>query len=301
MGKADQISVDLGLKTIQVPLWRQKLKNSPFNVLITAGMDGDELASIDAAYRLIDEFSVLPPKVNITIIPVINLPGFESRVSLNPLDGKFPKFVFPGKKNGSPTERLMRWLSEFVFLSDIWIDLHGGSMDEFLKPFIYLSFPKDKNHKSKTDKIAGSLNNCTVIYDSKHSWDYSDMSRFGIRVIIEAGYSGLRRKSMVKYHIDNVKNIIGLFLASPQKTKPNIKSVSLFSGVFEIKSAVHGLWYPEKFNYGNVKKNQILGHQKLITGQLIRSVKSDTDGTFLWAKNGIYCEKGDTLVGLAVS
>lgn len=302
MEKIDQLEVDIGFQLVSVPVWRQNISQSKYNILITAGMDGDEYTSIDAAYQLIDDFSRHSPGVKLTIIPIVNVPGFEHKLSLNPMDGKYPKFVFPGKNRGTSTEKLMHWLSEFVFSTDIWIDLHGGALDEYLIPFTYLSCPRDSRLRNQTDKLALNLHNGTLIYDKKNSWDYSVLRKKNIiRVVIEAGYSGLRQKSMIRYHTDQVKKIINLLLNSAEPAKMTKNAASFFTGVAEIKAFQKGLWYPLEYKYKDIKKNQILGLIKSSLGKTMEIVKAKNSGTFLWGKSGSSCDRGDTLVGLARS
>ncbi|MCE7897977.1 MAG: hypothetical protein DPW11_01280 [bacterium] len=56
-------------------------------VLITAGVDGDEYDGICAAQALIQSYNLPIP---ITIIPIVNIPGYLSHTSYNPLDKRYP-------------------------------------------------------------------------------------------------------------------------------------------------------------------------------------------------------------------
>ncbi len=114
-------------------------KRSGKTLLVTAGMDGDEYAGIEAAKRLITRLSDEDISGRLIIIPTVNLDGFRSQTSENPSDGKLPKNIFPGRASGSSSERLINWLmGEHVSRADAWIDLHGGASDEFLNPFLLL-------------------------------------------------------------------------------------------------------------------------------------------------------------------
>lgn len=129
------VPVNLGEKTIHVPVATINGNAEGPSLLITAGNDGDEYAGIAAAYRLIEEFSKLSFAGKLRIIPIVNIPGFENEMSKNPIDQKFPKYIYPGNPSGSASERLRFWISEFAESSDFWLDLHGGSLVESLVPF----------------------------------------------------------------------------------------------------------------------------------------------------------------------
>src|SRR3989338_8733641 len=132
--------VDLGAGRIEVPVARIQGSLPGQVLLVSAGMDGDEYASIDAAYGLIEEFSrIRDLRGTVVIIPIVNIPGFEAKRDYNPLDNKYPKLIFPGNSKGTASQRLKHWLSvNFIIKSSVWIDLHGGALGERLVPFVYL-------------------------------------------------------------------------------------------------------------------------------------------------------------------
>lgn len=103
-------------------------------VLITAGMHGDELSSIKAAKSLIETYH---GNIPITVIPILNIAGYHASVSHNPLDNKDPIHIYPGSPWGSSSSRLMYEVFKFTKGKKLWIDLHGGAKDEYLKPFIW--------------------------------------------------------------------------------------------------------------------------------------------------------------------
>lgn len=105
-------------------------------VLITAGVDGDEYEGIKAAQYLIDNYK---GDIPITVIPIVNIAGYQAKVSFNPLDHRYPKNIFPGSIIGSSSSKLMFKLSQYTKNVDYWIDLHCAASDEQLTPFIWAS------------------------------------------------------------------------------------------------------------------------------------------------------------------
>lgn len=106
-------------------------------VLITAGVDGDEYAGIEAAHQLIN---IYQGQVPLTIIPIVNLAGYSAKTSYNPLDRRYPKHIFPGSSWGSSSSRLMHQIAYYTDGIELWIDLHGGATNEHLPhPFIWSS------------------------------------------------------------------------------------------------------------------------------------------------------------------
>ena len=196
--------VDLGFKTIHIPVADFQIDNPDKTILITAGMDGDEYASIKAAYNLIHFYSKKKLANRIIIIPIVNTPGFKQLVSFNPMDGKFPKHICPGDQNGSPTERLIFWLwSRYIQYSDAWIDLHGGAITETLNPFVWTHETKSAQKNKLLFKIIRTLS-AEIIVCEKESIFSKDkfLSQKGpLYFITESGQSG-------SYHIQDIQRIL---------------------------------------------------------------------------------------------
>src|SRR5215210_325905 len=71
--------------------------------------------------------------------PLINVPSFEQKVPhVNPVDGKSMNRFYPGKMDGTQTERASFLITkQVVEQCDHLIDLHGGDLDESLRPYSY--------------------------------------------------------------------------------------------------------------------------------------------------------------------
>lgn len=162
--------------------------NQTSQVLVTAGMHGDELSSIEAAKLLIKTYH---GNVPITIIPILNLAGYKKGLNYNPLDNKDPIYVYPGSNLGSSTSRLIHELSTELDGKRLWIDLHGGGRDEHLKPFVWAagSYP-----------FLESLN-APILVDQtfKRNLPYA---------ILESGELGTINNASVDQHIEWVNTIL---------------------------------------------------------------------------------------------
>ena len=105
-------------------------------LLVTAGVHGSEFCSIETALRLT---KLRPEELGGTLIvlPILNMRGFTGRsIYVMPEDGRNLNRVFPGKPDGTVSERLAHWLVANVYPDvDAYLDLHGGDLDELLVPF----------------------------------------------------------------------------------------------------------------------------------------------------------------------
>src|SRR5262249_61283711 len=75
----------------------------------------------------------------VILLPLINIASFEQKVPhLNPVDGKSMNRFYPGRANGTQTERVARVVTrEVVERCHHLIDMHGGDLDESLRPYSY--------------------------------------------------------------------------------------------------------------------------------------------------------------------
>ena len=75
----------------------------------------------------------------VIIVPLINVASFQRIVPhLNPVDGKNMNRFFPGTPQGTQTERASLAVTRAVIeQSDHVIDMHGGDIDENLRPYSY--------------------------------------------------------------------------------------------------------------------------------------------------------------------
>src|SRR5207249_12217361 len=89
------------------------------------------------------------------IVPLINIQSFEQKVPhVNPVDKKSMNRFYPGKLDGTQTERASYLITkEVVETCDHLIDLHGGALDESLRPYSYWT----KTGNEKQDQISREL------------------------------------------------------------------------------------------------------------------------------------------------
>src|SRR6266446_7717185 len=118
----------------------QGTKPGPVLALV-AGSHGAEYASIIALEKLIEKIDPAEVTGTVILLPLVNIASFEQKVPhVNPVDHKSMNRFYPGKPDGTQTERAS-WLitREVVDKCDYLIDYHGGDLDENLRPYGYWS------------------------------------------------------------------------------------------------------------------------------------------------------------------
>src|SRR5712675_1867539 len=106
---------------------------------LIAGNHGYEYPPILALQRL--STLIDPAKLKGTIIMVhgANMPSFLGRtVYFSPIDHKNLNRVYPGKPDGTVSERIAFAITrEVIDECDVLLDLHCGDGNELLRPYVY--------------------------------------------------------------------------------------------------------------------------------------------------------------------
>jgi uncharacterized protein len=114
------------------------IKAGPVLALV-GGTHGMEYAPIVALQRL---RSAIDPKTlvgTVIIVHVANMPSFLSRtIYYSPADGKNLNRVFPGKADGTLSERIAEVITrEIINRATHVVDIHCGDGNESLRPYVY--------------------------------------------------------------------------------------------------------------------------------------------------------------------
>src|SRR2546421_4976052 len=131
-------ATDPGLAKYSWPFFSITGRRDGPTFLITAGIHAAEYTGIDAAIRLGNLLNPAQVRGHVVIIPLLNRPGFYERsIYVNPEDNDNMNRVFPGRPDGTWSERFAHALLTQVMAGvDYAIDLHAGDLIEDLVPFV---------------------------------------------------------------------------------------------------------------------------------------------------------------------
>src|SRR5258708_38470076 len=150
---------------IEVPAGSDAALSSPVAVFhgakpgpvlaLVAGWHGTEYTSIIALEKLIGMLNPAEISGTVILVPLITIQSFEQKVPhLNPVDKKSMNRWYPGKMDGTQTDRASYVITkEVVEKCDHLIDRHGGDLDESLRPYSYWT----KTGNEKQDQISKEM------------------------------------------------------------------------------------------------------------------------------------------------
>ncbi len=286
---------------VTVPLF-QKTQSKGKHLLVTAGMDGDEYASIEAVYRLAEKYTDASFSGTLTLVPIINVPGFRDEVSFNPHDRKYPKFVSLGSASGSSSDILVHWLiATYAVHADVWMDLHGGALTEQLIPFDWYYETGQRHIDTLTETIMSKRTEQIMIYETaKPKTRKEYLARNGCAFIIsEAGAQGIRSESDINYHTRFVETVMQelemIPNLAPGRPPHPIRNTAFYTAPYS------SLWYPAISAGQTVVAGQKLGHLTTYTRDKSQILHSHHSGIVLWNKIGMSATSRNTLVAIGLS
>lgn len=293
------IPVDIGGIVIKIPVADISGGADGPTVVITAGMDGDEYAGIEAAYRIIDEMSVREFAGRLIVIPIVNIPGFEAECSYCPVDGQFPKNFFPGDSNGSATERIVSWLVQnYLSEAKLWIDLHSGAITEGLNPFIYLYETDSRSVDALTQKLMAASISQTVLLQTA-SWGSKPalLAKMGCAyVLAESGARGSYGESDVTRHTTLIKESLGVAGMIPEHKQE--RSVRVLREIVYISAPRNGLWRAKPVGVA-LNKGDEIGEWSDIDGGRKKIIVAPISGMPLWWKETLFMRESEVLCAIA--
>lgn len=108
------------------------------SVLLLGGIHGDEYEAQIVLRRLAERLTPADVTGRIIIVPSLNFPAAQKGKRLSPFDGQNMNRCFPGKKDGTPTERLCAFVTKRLFPAvDLLIDVHAGGGDVSVVPMVF--------------------------------------------------------------------------------------------------------------------------------------------------------------------
>ena len=167
---------------------------------LVSGAHGTEYASIIALEKVIQSLDPAQVAGTVIILPLVNIASFEQKVPhVNPVDGKSMNRFYPGKQDGTQTERASYLITkQVVERCDYLVDYHGGDLDENLRPYAYWPKSGDAKHDAITRDMvmAFGLDHIIVWSDrpkdpaASRYLDNTANTRGKPAIAVEAGYSG---------------------------------------------------------------------------------------------------------------
>ena len=220
---------------------------------VVAGAHGTEYASIIALENLAQAVDPAELSGTLIVLPLINLASFARKVPhLNPVDGKNMNRMYPGKADGTQTERVSWAIARQVIdKADYLIDLHGGDLDENLRRYAY--WPQTGNGQldsaSRGMVMAFGLDHIILQKTTGPAVPgATSISRFAEdqgkpTIIAEAGHAGTTDAADIDSLVRGCKNVMRHLKMLPGTVMP-VEHPVWIGPITTVRSEHDGIFYP---------------------------------------------------------
>jgi predicted deacylase len=283
-------------------------KPGPVLALVT-GAHGTEYVSIIALEKLIGELDPAQVSGTVILLPLVNIVSFEQKVPhVNPIDNKSMNRFYPGKMDGTQTDRVLFMITkEVVDRCDYLIDYHGGDLDESLRPYAYWG-PTGKEAQDRISKqmvLAFGLDH--IIIWSERPTDpaatrYLDNTasvRGKPSIVVEAGHAGTVETDDVGLLVNGTLSTMRALKMIPGEPH-YIENPVWLGKVVDVISEGPGIWYPLVKRGTYVQECMILGHVTDYFGKVILEARAPTAGVILHVNAVPSLKKGDNIADIGV-
>jgi hypothetical protein len=185
---------------------------------LVAGTHGYEYPPITALQRLRGTLDPAALSGTIILVHIANPPSFLGRtIYYSPADGKNLNRVYPGRPDGTLSERIAHIITRDVIeRADFVVDLHGGDGNEALRPYVYMPVTgnTELDEASKGMALAFGLDHIVIdegrlreAGDSLYV-DQTALTRGKPAITTETGQLGSNDDRWVKMAEDGVYNLL---------------------------------------------------------------------------------------------
>ncbi len=135
---------------------------------LIAGTHGYEYPGISALQRLRQSIDPRGLRGTLILVHIANPPSFYGRtIYTSPADGKNLNRVFPGRPDGTLSERIAHEITtQVIAKADFLVDLHAGDGNEALRPYVYMAVTGDARLDAATREMALAFGLDHIVIDS---------------------------------------------------------------------------------------------------------------------------------------
>lgn len=267
------------------------VKDGPTLALV-AGVHGYEYPPVLAMTELSQQLDPANLSGKVIIVHVANIPSFLKRtVYYNPYDWKNFNRVFPGKIDGTNSERIAYQITkEVIDQCDYLIDNHCGDGNEDLMQYLYCTQTGNAEVDKKTKALAINFNLKVIVHDSgrtkdvEHSMYVSNTAllRGKPAISIEAGKLGGTAIEDVQAILKGNYNILKHLKMLDGEPQIDFESVWVKEYKIIRSEQKEGLYFPLLSRGDHVQKGELVGYLTDYFGNRIQEVKSPFDGIVLY-------------------
>lgn len=276
---------------------------------LVAGAHGTEYSSIIALERVIERLDPAALSGTVIVVPLVNPRSFEQKVAhVNPIDNKSMNRYYPGRMDGTQTERASYLITkEVVERADHLIDLHGGDLDESLLPYSYwtVSGNAPQDAISRQMLLAFGVDHIIISADrpkdpaASRYLENTATTRGKPSITVEAGHAGTTETDDVELLANGCFNVMRFLKMLPGQVKP-IENPVWVEAVQSVNSDQTGIFYPLVRRGTYVAQGMKIGYVTDYTGRTILEARAPAAGIVMFIRAVPSMTKGETIANIGI-
>ncbi len=208
---------------VMIPITVAKRGRGP-TVLLSGGNHGDEYEGPIALFSLARSLENRDFQGRIIIVPAMNFPAFKAGRRTSPIDGGNMNRVFPGKADGTATEKIADYFQrQLLPLADYVADIHSGGKTLTFLPFCGIHRLDDQGQQARAqaamEAFGAPYSVISLEMDPDGMYDTAAERMGKVFISTELGGGGSASAATVaiaKRGLDNLLKHAGVLPGSPE-------------------------------------------------------------------------------------
>ncbi len=277
---------------------------------LTAGVHGAEYPPILALQRARTGIDARTLAGTVILVHVANMPSYLKRtIYYSPVDGKNLNRVFPGKPDGTLSERIAYTLTKNVIeRADVVVDLHAGDANESLRPYSYWMVNGTPAVAEQNRQLALAFGLDHIVVDRSRPADpnasvflaNTAITRGKPGLTIESGGLGMSDEESIARIERGIAGVLRYLKMQADGPDPVAHAVWLTPSQV-ITSPVTGIFYPLVERGHSVAAGAPLGYVTDFFGNTLADIRAPFAGELLYVIGTPAISKGEPLAFVAAN
>ena len=276
---------------------------------LVAGAHGTEYSSIIALERVIERLDPAALSGTVIVVPLVNPRSFEQKIAhVNPVDNKSMNRFYPGRMDGTQTERASYLVTkEVVERADHLIDLHGGDLDESLLPYGYWTVSGNAPQDAISRQMLLAFGVSPIIISADRPKDpaasryleNTATTRGKPSITVEAGHAGTTETDDIELLANGCFNVMRFLKMLPGEVRP-IENPVWVEAIQSVTSDQTGIFYPLVRRGTYVSQGMKIGYVTDYTNRTILEARAPAAGIVMFIRAVPSMTKGETIANIGI-
>ena len=269
---------------------------------LIAGVHGQEYTPVLALQKLRASIDPKTLSGTIVMVHVANMPSYLARtIYYSPVDNKNLNRVFPGKADGTISERIADVITrEVITRATHVIDLHCGDGNESLRPYLYWITTGGEKVAEAGRQMALAFGMSHIVVDRERPTDpkasvylsNTAITRGKPALTIESGGMGEIHTDDIARIENGVRGVLKHLRMSADGPDPVTSPVMLERSEV-LRSSFTGIFYPMVEKGQTVAAGAVIGRVTDFHGKLLEEIKAPFAGEILYVVGTPAMNKGE--------